>query len=66
MIKGKIWFSPAGSMPLIGIVKVENKMGEIKYYIGTGLGVNEEEDARYISMYGAHFPFESGEKLFNL
>ena len=66
MIKEKRWFNPAGSMPPIGIVKVENKNGEVKYYIGTAIGLNEEEDARYISMYGAHFPFESGEKLFNL
>ena len=53
-------------MPPIGIVKVENKNGEVKYYIGTAIGLNEEEDARYISMYGDEFPLESGEKLFKI
>jgi hypothetical protein len=63
-ILDKLWFTPGGSMHLIGIVKVEDEFKGIEYYIGTGIGSNEETDAKYIAMYGARFPKEAGEKLF--
>jgi len=62
-ILDKFWFSPGGSMAVIGIVKTINEMKEIKYYIGTSIGESEEADANYIAMNGAKFPKEAGEKL---
>jgi hypothetical protein len=62
-ILGSVWFSPAGSMSVIGIIKTKNEVEEIKYYIGTAIGASKEEDEKYISMYGSKFPKESGDKL---
>jgi len=62
-ILGAIWFTPGGSMGFIGVVKTQNEMGEIKYYIGTAIGESEEADAKYIANYGAHFPVEAGKNL---
>jgi len=58
-----VWFSPGGGMHLIGIVKTLNKIGEIKFYIGTGIGLDKEEDEKSIAEYGARFPNSCGEKL---
>jgi hypothetical protein len=63
-ILNSIWFSPGGSMHVIGIIKTINEMKEVKYYIGTSIGASQDEDSLYIASYGAHFPFEAGEKLF--
>jgi hypothetical protein len=63
-ILSSFWFSPGGSMHVIGIVKTINDMKEIKYYIGTSIGAGQDEDSQYIANYGAHFPSEVGEKLF--
>jgi hypothetical protein len=62
-ILGSFWFTPGGSMHVVGIVKTINEMKEIKYYIGTSIGSSQEEDSQYIADYGSHFPFEVGEKL---
>ena len=59
-----IWFTPGGSMGIIGIVKVQNEMGLVKYYIGTAIGESEEADAKYISEYGAKFSTSAGEEIF--
>jgi hypothetical protein len=63
-ILGKIWFNPGGGMKVIGIVRVENEIGIIKYYIGTGDGRDEEEDTEHIANYGAKFPKRAGDELF--
>jgi hypothetical protein len=56
------WFSQmAGTV--IGIVKVENKIGEIKYYIGSSLGNSQEDDEKHIAERGAKFPIEAGKIL---
>jgi hypothetical protein len=56
------WFTPMGGA-IIGIVKVETEYDGIKYYIGTGFGMDQEVDARNIAERGAKFPAEAGEKL---
>jgi hypothetical protein len=62
-ILDSFWFSPMAS-PIIGIVKCENKIGEIKYYIGTAPGKDQMMDAKHISENGAKFPPIAAEKLF--
>jgi len=62
-ILGSYWFSPGGSMQVIGIVKVINDMKDIKYYIGTSIGGGQQADEQYIAEYGAKFSKEAGEKL---
>jgi hypothetical protein len=62
-ILDSLWFTPAGSMHIIGIVKTENEVGEIKYYIGTSIGLNKKGDEEYIAMYGAKFPKIVGDTL---
>ena len=42
-----IWFTEYLG-ETIGIVCVKNEMDEIKFYIGTGKGDNEEEDIKHI------------------
>jgi len=58
-----IWFHEMGSFKPIGIVKVDNGF-EIKYYIGTCNGEDEEEDRNKIMEKGARFPSAAAEKLF--
>ena len=58
-----IWFHEMGSFKPIGIVKIDNGF-EIKYYIGTCNGENEETDRINIMERGAKFPAEAAEKLF--
>jgi len=62
-ILGSCWFSPGGSLQIIGIVKTINEMNEIKYYIGCANGDNQKEDEIHISEWGSTFPKEAGEKL---
>ena len=59
-----IWFHEMGSFNPIGIVKVDNGF-EIKYYIGTCKGENEEVDNIKIMETGARFPSTAAEKLFD-
>ena len=48
------WFTELGSSKPIGIVVGEDEnTGEIKAYIGTASGHNEERDAKHINMNGA-------------
>lgn len=51
----KIWFTEMGSTEPIGIVIIETEVGERKAYVGKGLGINEEEDAKFIAKRGAKF-----------
>ena len=54
-VLGAVWYSPfTGSLDIIGIVKVDTGF-EIKFYIGTGKGQNEEEDIQKILKYGSRF-----------
>jgi hypothetical protein len=47
------WFSSAQSC--IGVVEIENSVGEHKYYIGTGGGFNKENDEEFIAAFGTPF-----------
>lgn len=47
------WFTSTQSC--IGIVEIENSIGEHKFYIGTGNGFNKELDAEFIAAFGAPF-----------
>jgi len=58
-----IWFHEMGSFKPIGIVKVDNGF-EIKYYIGTCSGEDEEADSIKIMERGGRFPSAAAEKLF--
>lgn len=64
-ILGSHWYNPGGSFGCIGVVKIENEVGEIKYYIGTGKGLDLKEDEDNISKHGAAFTKEMG-KLLNI
>lgn len=61
-ILDSVWFTQMGGT-LIGIVKVQNEVGEIKYYIGSCLGDDQEKDEKHIAERGARFPSEAGQKL---
>lgn len=48
-----IWFTPwTNPLPIIGIVKGIDDLGNIKYYLGSAKGDNEEEDMNYILKWG--------------
>lgn len=61
-ILDSIWFTQMGGT-LIGIVKTQNEVGEIKYYIGSCLGDCQETDEKHIAERGAKFPEEAGKVL---
>lgn len=63
-ILDSIWFTEMGSVRPIGIVRCQTNEGEIKYYIGTADGLNEELDEVTISRQGARFPNIQGDSLF--
>jgi len=42
----------------VGIVVIENGIGEFKAYIGSCIGINKEEDEQTIASWGAKFPLE--------
>ena len=49
------WYTPfTTEIPVIGIVKVKTER-EVKFYIGTGYGHDEEEDIERILKYGDRF-----------
>ncbi|KKL25584.1 hypothetical protein LCGC14_2403840 [marine sediment metagenome] len=56
-----IWYSH--QYTLIGVVKSQNIEGEIKYFIGIGVGSSESEKAMRIILYGAKFDPIAGEIL---
>lgn len=62
-ILNKIWFTEMGSVNPIGIVIIQNEIGEEKAYIGTGSGHNEEDDAKKIAEQGAKFPLNAAKLL---
>ena len=48
------WFSQMTSPFTIGIVKTKNEVGQIKFFIGTGLGYDDKKDAMHIAERGGH------------
>lgn len=56
-----LWYAGAET---VGIVKTQNAIGEIKYYIGVAEGHNEADDALRIAQWSAKFPNEAGDLLF--
>lgn len=62
-ILGSHWYNPGATVDCIGVVKVENGIGEIKYYIGIGKGVDLKADEVRITDFGAKFPKEMGDLL---
>jgi len=61
-ILGSTWLTQMGGT-LIGVVKTENSVGEIKYYIGSCFGDCQEEDEKIIAERGAKFPEAAGKIL---
>jgi hypothetical protein len=55
------WFTGRDT---VGVVKVESDFNGILYYIGTGKGLDEQDDAQYISDWGATFPKAIGDLMF--
>lgn len=50
-----VWYSLFTYNPhTVGVVKVEDD-GEIKYYLGTGLGIESKKDAKQIVENGYRF-----------
>lgn len=65
-ILGSTWFTPAlpaGGPKGIGIVLVEDTMGEHRAYIGIGNGINQRADEIVIARWGATFPVDLAKKL---
>lgn len=59
-----IWFTTGPNT--IGVIKTVNiGLTEVNYRIGVGKGENEADDVRMIKDYGAKFPKEAGDALFN-
>ena len=54
-ILDSIWFTEMGSYKPIGIVAVQTEYDGIKYYIGTGYGVDRDLDEQKIAKKGARF-----------
>lgn len=54
----RYWYTAQNGMP-IGIIKGKDEITEeIKYYIGIGMGFNEDDDAKYIMKWGDKFNLE--------
>lgn len=58
-----VWFTPMGGA-CIGIVMVETQYDGIVFYIGQGVGVNQQNDEQLIAERGARFPWHVGCELF--
>ena len=48
----------------VGIVKCLNESAEIKYYVGSCTGMDEDIDMRHIANLGSRFPDAAGKLLF--
>lgn len=57
------WFSGA---TCVGIVKCLDSNGNTKYYIGSAANINEIWDVDQIMKWGANFPNNVGDVLFEL
>lgn len=58
-----IWFTPMGGA-CIGIVMVETDYDGFTFYIGTGAGLNQQNDEQRIAETGARFPWHAGVEMF--
>jgi len=57
-----LWFT---SLSTVGIVQIfDENTKEHKYYISGVTGIDEEIDKKFIKDYGAKFPKEIGDALF--
>lgn len=56
-----IWFSGTSC---VGVVKVLDEFEGIKYYISSATGMDEEVDMEHIAAWGATFPSDVGNFLF--
>ena len=50
----------------VGIVCVQFEAGDIRYYIASVEGLNEQEDAEFIARWGSYFPDDAGDMLFGV
>lgn len=62
-ILGVEWFS---GHSCVGIVRVEHEYDGIVYYIGPAMGGDPEIDMEHIAAYGARFPDDAGNLIFNI
>ena len=61
------WYTAGMNPALIGIVQTaKDDPEEVSYWIGTGFGEDEAENAKRIADYGAKFPKEAGDILFKI
>lgn len=58
-----LWFCGQAT---VGIVRVNDPLEGIKYYIGTGKGMNEAADKQHIADWGDYFPKHAGDVLFKV
>ena len=61
-ITGTAWFTSADGT--VGIVRALTEWNEVEYYISSVRGHNEQEDSYHIRDWGARFPKEAGDALF--
>ena len=57
-----IWFS---GRQVVGLVQLRDGSGEVYYLIGYGRGHNEHTDLAMICHWGASFPKDFGDWIFN-
>ena len=56
------WFSGTSC---VGIVRCEVPYEGIRYYVGAATGMDEKVDTEHIAAWGARFPNNVGDILFN-
>lgn len=59
------WFTPMGSS-IIGVVAVETEYDGLCFYIGLGVGYDQQRDEQFIAERGARFPFDAGAALLGI
>lgn len=62
-ILSSLWFNEMGRVGCIGIVTVENELGERKAYVGIGSGFDEAADARHIAEYGGKLTLDDAKAI---
>jgi len=73
MITNKIWFTGNQCIGIVQIVQEHERdeyrqtgTANFKYYIGVGLGQDENTDASYIAEHGVPFDATAGNALFKV
>lgn len=59
------WFTQMGG-GVIGVVMVDTEYDGLCFYIGNGVGYNQETDEQHIAARGARFPYTAGLALFGI